>query len=140
MGEVAGRRFYNDSKSTTAEATMAALNACDAPVWLLAGGHPKGADFDELARAIVSRALGAGLFGTARNALQSCLRSQSADFNTLATEHLADALAWCWRQSQPGDAILLSPACASVDQFRDFEARGEMFWRLTRAIQSRFKN
>jgi UDP-N-acetylmuramoylalanine--D-glutamate ligase len=137
VAEVAGRRFYNDSKSTSPQATLAALAALDGPLWLLAGGHPKGARFEELARAVVRRTRGAGLFGLARETLCDCLRSQSAGFNAAATEYLDDALDGCWRQSQPGDVILLSPACASYDQFRDFEARGEAFCRWVAALRAR---
>jgi UDP-N-acetylmuramoylalanine--D-glutamate ligase len=134
VAELDGRRFYNDSKSTTPEATLAALDAIDGPVWLLAGGHPKAATFDELARAVVKRARGAALYGAAREALRKSLQSQAADFDAHATEHLADALDWCWRSSRRGESILLSPACASYDQFRDFAARGEMFCRLVHAF------
>jgi UDP-N-acetylmuramoylalanine--D-glutamate ligase len=130
VGEIGGRRFYNDSKSTTPEATLAALVAIEGPVWLLAGGQPKGASFDALAGALCARARGAALFGAARRALDANIKSRCPDFPTSATEHLADALAWCWRASRPGDAILLSPAYASHDQFDDFNARGEAFCRL----------
>jgi len=134
VAEISGRQFYNDSKSTTPQATIAALAALNGPTWLLAGGHPKGANFDELAAIIVHRARGAALFGAARESLQSALRSTDATFNAWPTEQLADALAWCWRQSKPGDSILLSPACASYDQFRDFAERGEMFGQLVSAL------
>ncbi len=137
VAEIAGRRFYNDSKSTTPQATLAALTAIPGPVWLLAGGHSKGAQFDALASAIVLATRGAGLFGAARQELHACIASQDASFNAHSTDQLADALAWCWRSSRPGDAILLSPACASYDQFADFEARGETFRQLVRAIAAR---
>ena len=134
VGELAGRRFYNDSKSTTPAATLAALAALAGPVWLLAGGHAKGASFDELARSVVGRAQGASLFGASRETIQACIRAQRAEFDVNSTEQLGDALAWCWTRSQPGDSILLSPACASYDQFRDFEARGQAFCRLVKAL------
>jgi UDP-N-acetylmuramoylalanine--D-glutamate ligase len=134
VAEISGRRFYNDSKSTAPQATIAALAALAGPTWLLVGGHPKGADFDKLAAIVVQRARGAALFGAARENLQSALRSTDAAFNAWSTEQLADALAWCWRQSKPGDSILLSPACASYDQFRDFVERGEMFAQLVSAL------
>jgi len=134
VGELAGRHFYNDSKSTTPAATLAALKALPGPVWLLVGGHAKGASFDDLARAIADRARGASLFGAAREEIRNCIQVQRAEFEVNSTEQLGDALAWCWARSQPGDSILLSPACASYDQFRDFEARGEAFCRLVRAL------
>jgi UDP-N-acetylmuramoylalanine--D-glutamate ligase len=130
VAEMAGRRFYNDSKSTSPQATIAALDALDGPVWLLVGGDPKGASFDRLAGAIVSRASGAALFGAAREALCSAIAAASAGFPLTVSEHLSESLDWCWRRSRPGDAILLSPACASHDQFRDYQKRGEAFEAL----------
>jgi UDP-N-acetylmuramoylalanine--D-glutamate ligase len=137
VAEVAERRFFNDSKSTSPQATLAALAAIDGPLWLLAGGYAKGAPFDELARAIVTRTRGMGLFGAAREQLASCVRSHGEHCRVFQTDHLADALEWCWRQSAAGDAIVLSPACASHDQFRDFVARGETFCRLVRDLGAR---
>jgi UDP-N-acetylmuramoylalanine--D-glutamate ligase len=134
VAETCGRRFYDDSKSTTPEATLAALAAIDGPVWLLAGGQSKGAAFEALASAVCARASGAALFGAARATLEANIQARCADFPTESTEHLADALAWCWRASRPGDAILLSPACASHDQFDDFQARGEAFCRLVAGL------
>jgi UDP-N-acetylmuramoylalanine--D-glutamate ligase len=137
VAEVAGRHFYNDSKSTTPEATLAALAAVDRPVWLLAGGQSKGVAFAPLARAIVARAQGAALFGAARHELQACLQACDPNFNVCVAERLDEALAWCAGRAREGDAILLSPACASLDQFRDFTARGEMFCNLVRALAAR---
>jgi UDP-N-acetylmuramoylalanine--D-glutamate ligase len=134
VAEISGRQFYNDSKSTTPPATIAALAALQGPIWLLAGGHPKGANFDELAAMIVRRARGAALFGAARESLRSALQTTDGAFRACSTEQLADALAWCCRQSKPGDSILLSPACASYDQFRDFVERGDAFAQLVRAM------
>jgi UDP-N-acetylmuramoylalanine--D-glutamate ligase len=134
VAEVDGRRFYNDSKSTTPEATIAAIDALDAPAWLLAGGRAKGADFDRLARSIRGQVRGVALFGEARGAIHERLAARSPELPTFACEGLADAFAWCWRRSQAGDAILLSPACASHDQFRDFAARGEAFCELARCV------
>ncbi len=137
VAEVAGRRYYNDSKSTTPEATLAALAAVDRPVWLLAGGQSKGVTFEPLARAIVARAQGAALFGAARQELHACLQACAPNFNAGVSERLDEALTWCADRAREGDAILLSPACASLDQFRDFTARGEMFCKLVRGLAPR---
>jgi UDP-N-acetylmuramoylalanine--D-glutamate ligase len=133
---VAGRRFYDDSKSTSPAATLAALAALDGPVWLLAGGEAKGADFMALAERLVDRVAGVAAFGTSRYALCAALVELRADFNVIAVEQMADALAWCWQRSRNGDAILLSPAAASYDQFRDYHERGETFCALVRAMES----
>ena len=135
--EIDGRRFYNDSKSTTPHATIAALAAVEGTVWLLAGGESKGASFDELASIVVARTKGAAFFGKARERLGSNIQSQSPGFCWTATKQLAEALDWCWQRTEAGDAILLSPACASYDQFRDFEHRGEKFRALVRKLAER---
>jgi UDP-N-acetylmuramoylalanine--D-glutamate ligase len=134
VAELEGRRFYDDSKSTSPAATAAALRAVAGPIWLLAGGHAKGADFTALAEIVEERTAGVATFGAARYALCAALVEVRADFNVVAVERLADALAWCWQRSRAGDAILLSPAAASVDQFVDYRQRGATFRALVRAI------
>jgi len=130
VAELQGRRFYDDSKATTPEAAVAALAAVEGPVWWLAGGVTKGAKFDAAARSVVKTVRGAALFGTAGKELQDGLRHANADCPTHLEERLDEALRWCWQQSRPGDAILLSPGCASLDQFRDFVHRGLEFRRF----------
>jgi UDP-N-acetylmuramoylalanine--D-glutamate ligase len=127
--EVAGRRFYNDSKSTTPEAAMAALEAVAGPLWWLAGGVSKGARFEELAGVAARRARGVALFGAARQEMAGLLRQACPDLEVFSSERLQEAAAWCWQRSAAGDGILLSPACASLDQFRDYAHRGQHFCR-----------
>jgi UDP-N-acetylmuramoylalanine--D-glutamate ligase len=80
--------------------------------------------------AVVERSCGAAMFGEARDALQSSIARCDNRFNACAFETMDEALAWCWRQSRAGDAIVLSPACASHDQFDDYQHRGETFRSL----------
>lgn len=127
--EVAGRRFYNDSKSTTPEAAMAALEAIEGPVWWLAGGVSKGARFEELATVATRQARGAALFGSARDEMANAIRKADHEIELFSRERLQEAAQWCWQRSAAGDAILLSPACASLDQFRDYAHRGQEFCR-----------
>ncbi len=127
---VDGRRFYNDSTATTPESTIAALRSLDVPVWLLAGGKSKGFDFRPLAAEIVGRARGAAFFGSAREELLAQVTARAPSFPCAAVETLEEALSWCWPRSEPGEAIVLSPACASTDQFLNFRQRGERFVEL----------
>ncbi len=136
VGKVAGRRFYNDSKGTTPAATCAALAAVDGPIWLLAGGYDKGVDFDDLGRAIAQRVHGAAVFGAAGTKLRAAIERSGGRCELSESESLASALAWCWERSQWGDAIVLSPACSSHDQFRDFVERGNRFVDLVRRLES----
>ena len=131
---VEGRRFYNDSAATTPESTIAALRSLEMPVWLLAGGKSKGSDFAPLAAEIVHHAGGAALFGSAGGELCDRIRGRQPQFPCIAVETMEEALAWCWPCSRPAEAIVLSPACASTDQFRNFRQRGEHFVELVRRL------
>jgi len=132
-----GRRFYNDSTATTPESTIAALRSLDAPAWLLAGGKSKGFDFRPLAAEIARHACGAAFFGSARNDLLEHVAAVDAQFPCTAVETMQEALDWCWHRSQPGEAVVLSPACASTDQFRNFRQRGQRFADLVCGLASR---
>jgi UDP-N-acetylmuramoylalanine--D-glutamate ligase len=126
-GTAAGRRFYNDSAATTPESTIAALESLAEPIWLLAGGRDKGFDFSRLAAVMASRARGAAFFGSVAESLRLRVAAVRPDLPCAAVETMDQAIQWCWSRSQPGDAILLSPACSSHDQFRNFRERGERF-------------
>jgi UDP-N-acetylmuramoylalanine--D-glutamate ligase len=130
-----GRHYYNDSAATTPESTIAALKTLDVPVWLLVGGRNKGFDFAPLAEAIVRRARGAAFFGSCRCELEKEVVERLAEFPCSSHETLAHALAWCRERSSSGDAIVLSPGCASTDQFQNFRERGEAFVKMVRALQ-----
>jgi UDP-N-acetylmuramoylalanine--D-glutamate ligase len=134
LAVVEGRRFYNDSAATTPESTIAALESLDMPVWLLAGGKSKGAQLAPLAAEIARRAQGAALFGSTGEELRDRIRGQAPQFPCIAVETMDEALGWCWRRSRPAEAIVLSPACASTDQFRNFRHRGEHFVELVRRL------
>lgn len=133
VAEIDGRRYFNDSKATTPEAAMAALSAFSEPVWILLGGHAKGGDYESLARGVATHARGVACYGRAGDMLAEQIAEHNANLPCFRGETLADALHWCREQSQWGDIILLSPACASFDQFRDYAERGECFRSLTYA-------
>jgi UDP-N-acetylmuramoylalanine--D-glutamate ligase len=133
LEEAGGRRIIDDSKSTTPEATLSALTSCGGRVWLLLGGQDKGADFGPLQSQVVRQAAGAACFGFVGRRLQAGLAQLSTSFPCCAVTDLPAAFSWCWENSQPGDTILLSPACASLDQFRDFVHRAEVFRALVAA-------
>ncbi len=131
---IEGRRFYNDSASTTPESTVAAIHSLEGPVWVLAGGKDKGLDSGNLAAMLVERAAGAAFFGSVREVLKGWASGCNPEFPCTATETMADALRWCWDRSSPGDAVVLSPGFASTDQFEDFRSRGAEFVRLAGAL------
>ena len=131
---VEGRRFYNDSTATTPESTIAALRSLDMPVWLLAGGKNKGADFEPLAAEIVRRASGAAFFGSRRGRASAVRAPPGAAVPMRRRRNDGGGPRWCWPHSRPGEAVVLSPACASTDQFRNFRQRGERFVELVRQL------
>jgi UDP-N-acetylmuramoylalanine--D-glutamate ligase len=137
IAEIEGRTFYNDSTSTTPESTIAALESLGGPALLLAGGHDKGLDFSEMVETISRLAVGAAFFGEIGPKLHDRLQSSHVDCLAIAVPTLDEALDWCWRNSQPGDAIVLSPGCSSHDQFRNFRERGERFAELVGQLAGR---
>jgi UDP-N-acetylmuramoylalanine--D-glutamate ligase len=136
VATIAGRRFYNDSAATTPESTIAALRSLDGPVWLLAGGKGKGANFEPLADEIVRRARGAAFFGATGEELRNKTAAKSPQFPCITMQTMQNALDWCWTRSGPGDAVLLSPGCASTDQFCNYEDRGRRFVEAVEQVEA----
>jgi UDP-N-acetylmuramoylalanine--D-glutamate ligase len=130
VAEIGGRVFYDDSKSTTPESTQAALSAMSRPVWLLAGGYDKGVDFRPLLQTIVAGARGAIFFGATGPALGKAAGDLAPEFAAHVVTTLDEAVARAWSLSASGEAVLLSPACASFDQFLDYHERGRRFVEL----------
>lgn len=124
VAEIAGVRFYDDSKATNVGATAAALDGMEVPVVLIAGGDAKGADFAPLRGPVERRARGVILIG------RDAARLEEALAGAAPLERAGDldaAVARAAARAQPGDAVLLSPACASFDMFDDYRARGAAF-------------
>ena len=134
---VEGRAFYDDSSSTTPDSTIAALEALQAPGWLLAGGRDKGLDIGRLAAAIVRRSRGAAFFGSVREELCRQVLARMPQFPCTPVETMEEALRWCWLRSRSGECIVLSPACSSHDQFQNYHVRGERFVELVDALNER---
>lgn len=123
-----GVTYVNDSKSTTTASLAWALSKySDSRVILIAGGHPKSADFDTLCPLIIKKVKGAVLIGEARELLRKAWQG-SAPLQEAAAFDEAVRLAHA--QAKPGDVVLLSPACASFDMFKNYEERGRLFKQL----------
>jgi UDP-N-acetylmuramoylalanine--D-glutamate ligase len=129
VGEVNGVRYVNDSKATNVAAALRALAAyADEPVHLILGGSRKGEDFAPLAAALGPNVKGVHLIGETADELGAAIPQAQQDGDLLRALAAIDA--------EPGDVVLLSPACASYDQFRDFEERGEEFRRLVQNLSA----
>ena len=125
IGEVNGRKFYNDSKATNILATKPALSAFQEPVILLAGGLDRGNEFDELIPALKG-VKGLVLFGQTAAKIEKAGR-QAGIKMIEHVDNVNEAVPRAFELSEPGDIILLSPACASWDQYKTFEVRGDIF-------------
>jgi UDP-N-acetylmuramoylalanine--D-glutamate ligase len=137
VGEFGGRRFYNDSISTTPESTIAALDSFDEPVVILAGGYDKQVDLANLANKIAERAKAASLLGQTASTLKNGITTENAHVAVESCSDFENAFAWAVEQSSPGDVILLSPGCASYDWFQSFVHRGEQFCKLVKQLRNR---
>jgi UDP-N-acetylmuramoylalanine--D-glutamate ligase len=131
--EVRGVVFVNDSKATNVAAARPALAAyADEPVRLILGGSLKGESFEGLSHAIGPNVTRAYLIGEAADAIAAVLDRVGASYER--SGDLETAVRSAAAAADPGDVVLLSPACASFDQFRDFEERGERFRALVEAL------
>jgi UDP-N-acetylmuramoylalanine--D-glutamate ligase len=133
VDQARGVRFVNDSKATNVAAARRGLAAyADERVHLILGGSLKGEDFRPLAAAIGPNVASVHLIGEAAASLAAAL----AGLPTHDDETLGKAVEHAFEGAQPGDVVLLSPACASYDQFENFEQRGDVFRELARKLRA----
>ena len=124
--ELEERRFYNDSKATNTLATENALKGFDVPIILLAGGLDRGNDFDDLIPTMSNKVKALIVFG--ETAMKLSEAGKKAGIETIIpVQNVEAAVPVAYELSEPNDVILLSPACASWDQYRSFEVRGDAF-------------
>jgi len=134
VAEIAGVRYVNDSKATNTAAARRGIAAyADEPLHLILGGSLKGESFDELAASLPDTVRTIDLIGEASAELARSLDLAGREYRRAGD--LAKAVAQASADAAPGDVVLLSPACASYDQFRNFEERGETFRRLVEALR-----
>lgn len=125
------RSFYNDSKATNVKSTEIALNSFDTPTILLLGGLDRGHSFEDLSDDL-SHVKYIICYGETKNRIKDFADSKGIDCKVVDT--LKDATLLAYELSSEGDTILLSPACASWDQFPDFETRGKLFKEVINSI------
>lgn len=127
VAEIQGARYYNDSKGTNVDATCVALNAFDKPVILLAGGYDKKTGFEGL-KPVLERIKTMIVYGETRTQLKA-LRPDA-----IVVETMQEAVDQAYQLAVEGDIVLLSPVCASWDQFTDYEQRGRQFKEQVHAL------
>ena len=127
-----GVDFYNDSKATSVDATLKALDAFSGGLWVILGGKDKGLDYTALRAPLAAKARAALLIGAAAPKIAAELRGAAP---LERSETLENAVRFAYTHAQPGDTVLLAPACASFDQFTSYEHRGQVFKRLVQQLE-----
>jgi len=138
VGDVAGVRYVDDSKATNPHAALASLASYDKVVWV-AGGLLKGAPVDELVARVAGRLAGAVLLGADRAALVTAIARHAPDLPVVTVSRtddgaMSEVVEAAAALARPGDTVLLAPAAASMDMFRDYKARGDAFVAAVRAL------
>ncbi|HEY0457249.1 MAG TPA: UDP-N-acetylmuramoyl-L-alanine--D-glutamate ligase, partial [Verrucomicrobiae bacterium] len=134
IGELKGVSFYDDSKGTNVGATVAALTGMASKVVLIAGGDGKGQDFSPLREPVGKKARAVVLIGRDRDKIAAVLNGCGVAIECAVG--MAKAVQTAFNLAQPGDAVMLSPACASFDMFRNYEHRAEVFIEEVRALET----
>jgi UDP-N-acetylmuramoylalanine--D-glutamate ligase len=128
--ELDGVEWLNDSKATNVDSSLVALNALPGRIWLIAGGKGKGAPYEPLVAAAKAKVLGVLTIGKDAPVISQAF----ASFAVHGCETIDVAVKTARALAKPGDIVLLSPACASYDQFNHFEHRGDTFKSLVRSL------
>ena len=129
--ELDGVAWYNDSKATNVDATLKALAAFEGGLWVILGGKDKNSDYHPLAAVLKEKAREVLLIGAAADKIEEQLRG---DVPTVKCETLERAIRHARASARSGETVLLAPACASFDQFENFEHRGREFKRLVNQL------
>ena len=125
--------YYNDSKGTNPDAAIKGIQAMNRPTLLIGGGYDKESTYESWIRAFDGKVKYLVLIGATRDKIAETARKEGFT-SILMAETLEEAVRICSNKACPGDAVLLSPACASWDQFDSYEQRGEKFKEYVRAL------
>ncbi len=134
--EKRGVRFYNDSKGTNPDAAIQAIRAMDWPTLLIGGGYDKGSRYEEWIQAFGGKVKKLALLGATRQKIaDAAISCGFPKEDILFVESLEEAVQECYANAESGDAVLLSPACASWGMFQNYEERGRIFKELVMEIE-----
>ena len=128
-----GVAYYNDSKGTNPDAAIKGIQAMNRPTVLIGGGYDKGSTYEEWIEAFDGKVTYFVLLGQTKEKIAQAARNCGFE-NIVMTESLEEAVEACARLARPGDAVLLSPACASWGMFKNYEERGDKFKELVKAL------
>ncbi len=133
VATIRGVEFFNDSKATSVDATAKALTAFQGGIHLILGGKDKGAPYTPLVPLVSGRVKAVYLIGAAAERISQDLQGT---VETISSGNLKTAVRQAFLRAVPGDVVLLSPACASYDQFQDFEERGRVFKKFVAELKT----
>ena len=128
-----GVRYYNDSKGTNPEAAVKAIEAMTRPTVLIGGGYDKGSEFDLYVKAFKDRVKLLVLIGQTSDKIEATAKKYGFT-NIIKAESLKEVVDICAENAKDGDAVLLSPACASWGMFKNYEQRGDKFKELVNQL------
>jgi UDP-N-acetylmuramoylalanine--D-glutamate ligase len=131
--EIAGVRYYNDSKATSVDAAMKALDSFEGKLWVILGGKDKGSDYTVMREKLRDKAHGVLLIGAAAEKIASQLDGAVLLMPCVTLDR---AVHEARDHAHAGDTVLLAPACASFDQFQSYEERGRVFKQLVKEMQN----
>lgn len=134
VAEIRGVRYYNDSKGTNPDAAIKGIRAMNRPTYLIGGGYDKQSDYDEWILSFGGKVRKLVLIGQTREKIAECARRHGF-LDVELCDSLEEAVDLCYRNAKSGEAVLLSPACASWGMFRDYEERGRVFKECVRGLQ-----
>ncbi len=137
VSKIRGVEFYNDSKATNVEATITSISCFHQPIILILGGRDKGGDFKKLRKPIQERVKKVFLIGEAKEKIKSALKN-FVDMNSVFS--LKEAVLEGFASANPGDIVLLAPACTSFDMFNNFEERGKTFKEEVFSLEEKIHN
>ncbi len=129
-----GVYYYNDSKGTNPDAAIQGIRAMDRPTVLIGGGYDKQSEYDEWIEAFDGKVKCLVLIGQTREKIAACAKSHGLS-NVVLADTFEEAFAVCVEKAEPGDAVLLSPACASWGMFPNYEVRGQMFKDMVNQLE-----
>lgn len=133
VAEKNGVAFYNDSKGTNPDAAIRGIRAMDRPTVLIGGGYDKDSSYDEWINAFDGKVKKFVLLGATKEKIAECARKNGFT-DIVMTDSFEEAFKKCVEYAQPGDAVLLSPACASWGMFKNYEERGDKFKELVKQL------
>jgi UDP-N-acetylmuramoylalanine--D-glutamate ligase len=132
--EKRGVRYYNDSKGTNPDAAIQGIRAMNRPTFLIGGGYDKQSEYDEWIEAFDGKVKKLVLIGQTAEKIAECAQRHGFT-DTVRFDTFEEAIRYCYENAVSGDAVLLSPACASWGMFRNYEERGRIFKEIVRSLE-----